>query len=267
MPQAQDPSGLPYFNRFADVQMGEALAGIDVPPFPPQTQYPLPTTDPALTPLTALPPPASTKPLATAPSTTSTAKTSTNSNSTTAPSTSSKATKKKYPCPHAARYGCPDTFTTSGHAARHGKKHTGEKNIHCPTCNKAFTRKDNMKQHERTHKASRAENPSPTTPVISTHKAPSATSRQQRPAPAITSSDSPVMRDADPPTMEFDGDSSKLEIFSPGQGRMVDAMQNIRPTPAQNGRLPSFSGRSEVDGEGDSPGLDALAHVASEMVG
>ncbi len=47
---------------------------------------------------------------------------------------------------------CQATFTTSGHAARHGKKHTGEKGVHCPVCNKAFTRKDNMKQHERTHK-------------------------------------------------------------------------------------------------------------------
>ncbi|KAK5104240.1 hypothetical protein LTS08_002127 [Lithohypha guttulata] len=46
----------------------------------------------------------------------------------------------------------PSTFTTSGHAARHGKKHTGEKGVHCPVCDKAFTRKDNMKQHERTHK-------------------------------------------------------------------------------------------------------------------
>jgi hypothetical protein len=26
--------------------------------------------------------------------------------------------------------------------------------VHCPICNKAFTRKDNMKQHERTHKGS-----------------------------------------------------------------------------------------------------------------
>ena len=66
-----------------------------------------------------------------------------------------KATKKgnRYPCPHAQRSGCTDTFTTSGHAARHGKKHTGEKNVFCPVCNKAFTRKDNMKQHERTHKS------------------------------------------------------------------------------------------------------------------
>lgn len=62
--------------------------------------------------------------------------------------------KNKYPCPYAASHSCLATFTTSGHAARHGKKHTGEKGVHCPICNKAFTRKDNMKQHERTHKGS-----------------------------------------------------------------------------------------------------------------
>ena len=59
--------------------------------------------------------------------------------------------RKKYPCPHAKLHNCTDKFTTSGHAARHGKKHTGEKNVVCPHCHKAFTRKDNMKQHERTH--------------------------------------------------------------------------------------------------------------------
>lgn len=62
--------------------------------------------------------------------------------------------KNKYPCPYASSHHCTATFTTSGHAARHGKKHTGEKGVHCPVCNKAFTRKDNMKQHERTHKGS-----------------------------------------------------------------------------------------------------------------
>ncbi|KAJ5799403.1 transcriptional regulator family: C2H2 zinc finger [Penicillium psychrosexuale] len=61
--------------------------------------------------------------------------------------------KNKYPCPYAASHGCSSTFTTSGHAARHGKKHTGEKSVHCPICNKAFTRKDNMKQHIRTHRS------------------------------------------------------------------------------------------------------------------
>jgi hypothetical protein len=64
--------------------------------------------------------------------------------------------KNKYPCPYAQSHNCTATFTTSGHAARHGKKHTGEKGVHCPVCNKAFTRKDNMKQHERTHKGSTA---------------------------------------------------------------------------------------------------------------
>ncbi|KAL9624889.1 MAG: hypothetical protein Q9160_000936 [Pyrenula sp. 1 TL-2023] len=62
--------------------------------------------------------------------------------------------KNKYACPYASTHHCQATFTTSGHAARHGKKHTGEKSVHCPVCGKAFTRKDNMKQHERTHKSS-----------------------------------------------------------------------------------------------------------------
>jgi len=53
--------------------------------------------------------------------------------------------KNKYPCPHAQRFNCADTFTTSG----------GEKNILCPDCSKAFTRKDNMKQHQRTHQSRR----------------------------------------------------------------------------------------------------------------
>lgn len=67
-------------------------------------------------------------------------------------STSRPNKKHKYPCPFAASHACQATFTTSGHAARHGKKHTGEKSVHCPVCNKAFTRKDNMKQHRRTHR-------------------------------------------------------------------------------------------------------------------
>ncbi|OOG01067.1 hypothetical protein ASPCADRAFT_126072 [Aspergillus carbonarius ITEM 5010] len=67
--------------------------------------------------------------------------------------------KNKYPCPFAASHGCSATFTTSGHAARHGKKHTGEKSVHCPICNKAFTRKDNMKQHIRTHRTHSEEMP------------------------------------------------------------------------------------------------------------
>lgn len=71
--------------------------------------------------------------------------------------------KNKYPCPYAASHACTATFTTSGHAARHGKKHTGEKSVHCPVCNKAFTRKDNMKQHRRTHRSPTDEPTSPPT--------------------------------------------------------------------------------------------------------
>lgn len=83
-----------------------------------------------------------------------------------APSTTetAKTTKKnKYPCPYAASHACTAIFTTSGHAARHGKKHTGEKSVHCPVCNKAFTRKDNMKQHRRTHRSSTDDPVSPPT--------------------------------------------------------------------------------------------------------
>jgi hypothetical protein len=63
--------------------------------------------------------------------------------------------KNSYPCPMARQYNCNDYFTTSGHAARHAKKHTGKKDAFCPECNKAFTRKDNMEQHRRTHQSGR----------------------------------------------------------------------------------------------------------------
>jgi hypothetical protein len=72
-----------------------------------------------------------------------------------------KPKKNKYACPYARSHSCTATFTTSGHAARHGKKHTGEKSVHCPICNKAFTRKDNMKQHRRIHKFTVKEPTSP----------------------------------------------------------------------------------------------------------
>jgi hypothetical protein len=63
--------------------------------------------------------------------------------------------KNSYPCPMSKAYNCNDYFTTSGHAARHAKKHTGKKDAYCPECNKAFTRKDNMEQHRRTHQSGR----------------------------------------------------------------------------------------------------------------
>jgi len=76
-----------------------------------------------------------------------------------APSTAPPPTKKKnqYPCPVAKAYSCSEYFTTSGHAARHAKKHTGKKDAICPECKKAFTRKDNMEQHRRTHSSVRGQ--------------------------------------------------------------------------------------------------------------
>jgi hypothetical protein len=72
------------------------------------------------------------------------------------PAAANPRTKKNsYPCPVAKQYNCVDFFTTSGHAARHAKKHTGKKDAFCPECNKAFTRKDNMEQHRRTHQSGR----------------------------------------------------------------------------------------------------------------
>ncbi|KAK7511414.1 uncharacterized protein IWZ02DRAFT_369255 [Phyllosticta citriasiana] len=71
------------------------------------------------------------------------------------PPTNPKTKKNQYPCPLAKTFGCNDYFTTSGHAARHAKKHTGKKDAVCPDCKKAFTRKDNMEQHRRTHQNGR----------------------------------------------------------------------------------------------------------------
>ncbi|GAB7339070.1 hypothetical protein MBLNU457_5726t1 [Dothideomycetes sp. NU457] len=72
--------------------------------------------------------------------------------------------KNQYPCPMAKEYQCTDYFTTSGHAARHAKKHTGKKDAFCPECNKAFTRKDNMEQHRRTHQNVRGPSKNPSAP-------------------------------------------------------------------------------------------------------
>jgi hypothetical protein len=71
------------------------------------------------------------------------------------PPANQRSKKNSYPCPMAKQFNCSDYFTTSGHAARHAKKHTGKKDAFCPECNKAFTRKDNMEQHRRTHQSGR----------------------------------------------------------------------------------------------------------------
>lgn len=147
--------------------------------------------------------------------------------------------KKKYPCPHASRFSCTDTFTTSGHAARHGKKHTGEKNILCPTCNKAFTRKDNMKQHERTHKGGNR----------SGGASPSMSDKGKGSGGSIDGNMDvdPITNTEPRPKMMRSELSEILESVGKGQEGSADDM--------------------DADGEGESPGLDALAAAASgEMV-
>ncbi|KAI4231795.1 MAG: hypothetical protein LQ349_005385 [Xanthoria aureola] len=183
---------------------------------------------------------------------------STQTNSSSSPSAPSGLPKKKFPCPHATRFSCSDTFTTSGHAARHGKKHTGEKSVVCPTCNKAFTRKDNMKQHERTHKNTASRKPGDSATLStssSSHAHPSRPGREGR-------SRSPSAVDSSP---SAETESSGFDFaIAPQMHRAAreGACQSSSRTARANGRVSTGSRRSEEDGEGESPGLDALAAAA-----
>ncbi|KAL8680987.1 MAG: hypothetical protein Q9186_002887 [Xanthomendoza sp. 1 TL-2023] len=186
------------------------------------------------------------------------ASTQTNSSVSASPTTASSSNtgptpaKKKFPCPHATRFTCSDTFTTSGHAARHGKKHTGEKSVVCPTCNKAFTRKDNMRQHERTHKNPSTRNgPEDNTFSLATTR-PARDGRSRSPSvpdstPSATT-DSSDFDFAPTPLMQRSEQEIEYQIL----GRRART----------NGRMSMGSGQSEEDGEGESPGLDALAAAA-----
>lgn len=174
-----DATLLPYDNVLRQDMTGYILSPSTITPFMEQQMMIAPLADPFLAKTQAPLPPVQ-YPILPAPTRTDVAQLPTptslnsasNSVSTAAALNSNSPTnappagkKNKYPCPYAQSHNCSATFTTSGHAARHGKKHTGEKGVHCPICNKAFTRKDNMKQHERTHKnsgsASNVEEPNP----------------------------------------------------------------------------------------------------------
>jgi hypothetical protein len=157
--------------------------------------------------------------------------------------------KNSYPCPMAKQFGCNDYFTTSGHAARHAKKHTGKKDAFCPECNKAFTRKDNMEQHRRTHQSGR------NAPKGGDRDVKKSKHQAKRPKPAqlqstVPSLSSPNMVDPSLP-------------LSPAGSFMAPAVQSIDsfldfsqrspyPDPAQYSYNPSSYG-----------GLDALAIAAS----
>ncbi|KAL8799216.1 MAG: hypothetical protein Q9182_006050 [Xanthomendoza sp. 2 TL-2023] len=251
MANTETGNGMGAFNQ-------QALLNLPPPlPYPnsePTMIAPSPTKShlPEITSLTTNHPNAKEKP------TSQSASTQTNSSVSTSPTTASSSNtgptpaKKKFPCPHATRFSCSDTFTTSGHAARHGKKHTGEKSVICPTCNKAFTRKDNMKQHERTHKNPSSRNgPEDNAFSLATTR-PARDGRSRSPsAPTSTPSattDSSDFNFAATPLMQ----RSEQAIDYQAMGRRTRT----------KGRMDTGSGQSEEDGEGESPGLDALAAAA-----
>ena len=173
----------------------------------------------------------------------------------------------------AALFKCNDFFTTSGHAARHAKKHTGKKDAVCPECAKAFTRKDNMKQHERTHKNNRnndsVDHGKPN--GVATGNSRRTQSISSVAASTITqkSSNSNDMELDSPVVDGFDSKRNSLQrpgLARPGQysgsnstGSADFRLDIISQRPELNRQ---FSGESQ-DGEGESPGLDALAMAAS----
>ncbi|KAL1958541.1 hypothetical protein VTO42DRAFT_4137 [Malbranchea cinnamomea] len=121
--------------------------------------------------------------------------------------------KNKYPCPYAASHGCTATFTTSGHAARHGKKHTGEKSVLCPICNKAFTRKDNMKQHKRTHRNAAADDDDGDYPAVRRQAGESTSlSHSDADTPPTPASDRSASRRAGPASYALNADEAARRL-------------------------------------------------------
>ncbi|KAI4239104.1 MAG: hypothetical protein LQ352_007821 [Teloschistes flavicans] len=181
--------------------------------------------------------------------------TQTSNTTSSASPTDPKRPKKKFPCPHATRFACSDTFTTSGHAARHGKKHTGEKSVICPTCHKAFTRKDNMKQHERTH---RPRDDGTGTNSVS-HSATAGRQRDGRSRSPSVPSPTESTPSVETENEGFDFGASSYQDSTPNHHVLSI---NKMKTRKEHGGHTSAQQRSEEDGEGESPGLDALAAAA-----
>lgn len=261
MPQPQDTVSQPYYHlparHISNAHMDSAIYTSMTRPVL-DTQFAFAPSEPTTpnSPMSTIPTPPTGPPAS-------------GNSATTSASSSSKSIKKKYPCPHAHRYSCPDTFTTSGHAARHGKKHTGEKNITCPTCHKAFTRKDNMKQHERTHKAAGSRHTDSNAKASSNGALASPQTARGSRRKASTSVAPPP--DFDPMDFETEADQnttthgSKPHAPRSGLGEamtmsglLADTMGDSRPGSSSNG---------SDHGDGDSPsgGLDALAMAASGL--
>ncbi|KAH6615120.1 hypothetical protein C7974DRAFT_59609 [Boeremia exigua] len=163
--------------------------------------------------------------------------------------------KNSYPCPMAKQFGCTDYFTTSGHAARHAKKHTGKKDAFCPECNKAFTRKDNMEQHRRTHQSGRSAKGSEGG-VKKTKPA------AKRPRPSPLQSSAPAPPAPFDPTLSM---SPNGMAYMAPHGRDT-ASSEYSPTLLQERSAypdPTHYSMSHGYPVGSSSGLDALAIAAS----
>ncbi|TID21803.1 hypothetical protein E2P81_ATG05072 [Venturia nashicola] len=180
--------------------------------------------------------------------------------------------KNSYPCPLAKQYACTDYFTTSGHAARHAKKHTGKKDAFCPECNKAFTRKDNMEQHRRTHQNGRTsikasgEGPSKRQKTTQSSKQSTTSDQQQQlPMPPAMSSLDPSL--AHSPASSYGGYSESA--FVPNiPGQQTYPVEILQASPFTNGPYQTMSNLYDpalgsVNG-GSTGGLDALAIAAAK---
>ena len=111
-----------------------------------------------------------------------------------------------------------------------------------------------MKQHERTHKNNRLDSVS--SAVGS--KSSSSTSTGSR-------SRHQTLTDGSRTASVAPDNSSAMDIDYQA-GRRPDGMSSMPRADLSDAMIGGTSGRSEEDGEGESPGLDALATAATEMV-
>ncbi len=171
--------------------------------------------------------------------------------------------KNQYPCPMAKQLGCTDYFTTSGHAARHAKKHTGKKDAFCPECNKAFTRKDNMEQHRRTHQsgrgASKSSSGSSTGAQTKKLQHQQKSRKGTKPAPLRTTSCIPIDPSLSMPS-PFPQPLTAIAVERPH----IQSFPRLRPGAYASPTVADFAmSRCDDMSPGLAHGLETLAIVAS----
>ena len=160
-----------------------------------------------------------------------------------------KSIKKRHPCGLAAKTGCDKMFTTSGHAARHAKVHTGEKDTPCPECGKHFARVDNMKQHLKTHKKDGSSRSNSHTSLESKRPklAKASSSRSERGSlPGIRTDVQGLAAQQTLPSFEDSAKSASRPSVPPRSGAFLSYPSIASPI-------------SPYGGTGSAGGLDALA--------